>query len=448
MRVSVSMSAISDKRTYRRNHGDGAIDPKLSSPLVVWSLPGSLIQINAQSAPGHKRTLLGWFNVPRSRNCELSASLERGETRIKMHTRRALLRSAVASALTVPSARGVSAFAQAGTATQSGRTVDVDDPQAFSHRFATINGVRLHYVEEGTGPLVLLLHGIPYLWYNWRHQVKPLAAAGYRVVVPDLPGFGQSDAPLDVQRYEVLRVVGDLVGLVQALNETSCIVIGHDLGSRIAAYTAELRPDMFRALVMMASPVGARDARSPNEIWQQIRTQTGKRYYHDYLQTPGLADTQLNVDVRKSLRAMLYSVSANALGSERWRPLVGGGETFLDTFTDPKQLPAWLSAMALDYYVTEYQRHGFTPPLNYYRGLVPNWVETPFLDGLKPRQPSLFIGGADDPTRPFFMATYNQLEAHLPNLQKKVLLAGVGHDPAEEKPEMVTGMLLAFLAAV
>jgi pimeloyl-ACP methyl ester carboxylesterase len=240
-----------------------------------------------------------------------------------MQTRRTLLRSAAASTLTVPLMKGFPAFARAETANRSDRTADADDPQTFSHRFATVNGVRLHYVEEGQGPLVLLLHGIPYLWYNWRHQIKPLAAAGYRVVAPDLPGFAQSDAPPDVHSYEVLRVVGNLVGLVQTINETSCVVIGHDLGSRIAAYTAELRPDMFRALVMMASPVGARDARSPNEVWQQIRTQTGKRYYHDYFQTPGLADAQLNADIRKSLRAMLYSVSASARGSERWRPLVG-----------------------------------------------------------------------------------------------------------------------------
>jgi pimeloyl-ACP methyl ester carboxylesterase len=79
---------------------------------------------------------------------------------------------------------------------------------------------------------------------------------------------------------------------------------------------------------------------------------------------------------------------------------------------------------------------------------VPNWVETPFLDGLKPRQPSLFIGGADDPARPFFMPTYDQLEKHLPNLRKKVLLDGVGHDPSEEKPDTVTSTLLEFLAAV
>jgi dipeptidyl aminopeptidase/acylaminoacyl peptidase len=71
----------------------------------------------------------------------------------------------------------------------------VDDPERFEHRFVTTNGIRLHYVEEGEGPLVLLIHGFPYIWYAWRHQIRALADAGYRAVAPDLRGFGQSDAP-------------------------------------------------------------------------------------------------------------------------------------------------------------------------------------------------------------------------------------------------------------
>ena len=295
---------------------------------------------------------------------------------------------------------------------------------------------------------MLLPHGIPYCWYSWRHQVRPLAAAGYRVVAPDFRGFGQSDAPDEVQGYEILKVVGDLVGLILSLNENSCIVIGHDLGSRAARYAAELRPDLFRALVMVGTPAPPRSTQRPSEQFQQIRTTTGKRYYHDYFQDRGAPDAQMNADIRKTLRMLLYSVSGSAPAEERWRILVNPGETIIDTMSDPKQLPQWLPETALDYYVSEYQRHGFTPALNYYRCLERNWEQTPFLDGLRPQQPSLFIGGADDPTRPMFMQTYDQLETDLPNLRTKVLLEGVGHDPAEEAVQTFNSMLFEFLGAV
>ena len=325
----------------------------------------------------------------------------------------------------------------------------VEDPQSFDHRFATVNGIRLHYVDEGKGPLVLLLHGIPYIWYTWRHQIRALAAAGYRVVVPDFRGFGQSDVPPDGQSYEAVNVVGDIVGLIRSLDEkTSAIVVGHDLGSRVAHYCAELRPDLFRALVMVNTPVGPRDMRSPSEVFKQIRSTTGKRFYHDYFQDVGATDREMNADIRKTLRSILYSVSGSAVGSERWRILIGPKETILDTFHDPERLPEWLPAQAFDYYVSEYERHGFTPALNYYRCLERNWEQTPFLEGLRPLQPTLLIGGAADPSNELSAPTYNQLESHLPNLRKKVLLEGVGHDAPEEKPETVNRMLLEFLSAV
>lgn len=119
-----------------------------------------------------------------------------------------------------------------------------------------------------------------------------------------------------------------------------------------------------------------------------------------------------------------------------------------DTSFDPERLPAWLPAEAIDYHAREYGRHGFTPPLNYYRWLDRNWEQTAFLDRHKPQQPVMFIGGPVDPGREFFAPVYDRLESDLPNLQTKVLLDGVGHDAAEEDPETVTQMLLQFLGTI
>jgi pimeloyl-ACP methyl ester carboxylesterase len=179
-----------------------------------------------------------------------------------------------------------------------------------------------------------------------------------------------------------------------------------------------------------------------------MQAASGRRFYMHYFQEPGIADAQMNADIYKTLRGSFYSVSGSASDEERWRVSVGDGETILDTFVDPEQLPAWLSEQALDYYVSEYERHGFTPPLNYYRNLDRNWELTPFLDGLRPSLPSFFIGGADDPSNEFNKPAFDTLEDTLPDLRGKVVLEGVGHDCPEEKPEELNRNLLEFLAGL
>jgi hypothetical protein len=141
----------------------------------------------------------------------------------------------------------------------------------------------------------------------------------------------------------------------------------------------------------------------------------------------------MDADIRRTLCSIFYSVSGSAVGHERWRLLVGDGETVLDTVSDPERLPEWLPARALDYYVSEYERHGFTPPLSYYRCLDRNWEQAPFLDGLRPQQPSLFLGGTADPAREAFTPTYDRLESRLPILRKKVLLEGTARRKKSRK---------------
>ena len=113
---------------------------------------------------------------------------------------------------------------------------NVNNPSAFAHQHVTVNGIRIHYVEDGTGPLVLMLHGFPYTWFEWRHQITALASAGFRVVAPDIRGFGESDKPARIEDYTLLHCAGDAVGLVHALGETqaeglfSCVRAKHRCG--------------------------------------------------------------------------------------------------------------------------------------------------------------------------------------------------------------------------
>ncbi|WP_280923142.1 alpha/beta fold hydrolase [Paraburkholderia sp. LEh10] len=232
---------------------------------------------------------------------------------------------------------------------------------------------------------------------------------------------------------------------MKALGETSAVIVGHDLGAWVAQAATMLRPDLFRALVMLNTPVPPRGKVRPTVGLREMAK--GKVYHHLYFQERGKPDRELASDTRKTLRSIFYSVSGSAVGTEGWRLFIEPGEPILNAFTDPRDFPSWLCPRAIDHYVDEYTRTGFTGALNYYRCRDRNWEITAFLDGAVVRQPSLFIGGAADPSiEPVAIrGLYDQLEAHLPGLWKKLLLPGVGHSAAEEDANKVNELILEFL---
>src|SRR5437763_12343989 len=129
-----------------------------------------------------------------------------------------------------------------------------DMPGIINHRTLAANGIQMHIAEQGEGPLVLLCHGWPELWYSWRHQLKALAEAGFRAVAPDMRGFGRTTAPADVAAYTIFHNVGDMVALVAALGEKRAAIVGHDWGAPVAWHAAQFRPDIFTAVVGMSVP--------------------------------------------------------------------------------------------------------------------------------------------------------------------------------------------------
>jgi pimeloyl-ACP methyl ester carboxylesterase len=228
------------------------------------------------------------------------------------------------------------------------------------HRFVQVNRIKMHVAEQGEGPLVVLAHGFPELWYSWRHVLPALAAAGYHAVAPDMRGYGQTDAPLNIQDYTQLQFVGDMVGLVRALGYEQAVIAGHDWGAPVAYNAANLRPDMFRAVILLSVPYGVRaeGGVKPTE-GMRSRAPAGQQFYQTYFQTPGVAEKEFEVDPKRTLRMLLYSLSGSIPKQHTWRYMFGVNEKALDGCTDPKQLPAWLKPDDLDYYATEYSRTGF-----------------------------------------------------------------------------------------
>src|SRR5512132_4374599 len=139
----------------------------------------------------------------------------------------------------------------------------------IAHRSVETNGIRMHIAEAGTGPLTILCHGFPESWYSWRHQLRALAEAGFHVVAPDMRGYGQTDAPLETDQYTLLHLVGDVVGLLDALGAESAVIAGHDWGAPVAWYAALLRPDRFRAAIALSVPFTPRGSVRPTTIMPQ-----------------------------------------------------------------------------------------------------------------------------------------------------------------------------------
>ena len=174
--------------------------------------------------------------------------------------------------------------------------------------------------------------------------------------------------------------------------------------------------------------------------WEQ-QTYPGKIFYQAVLRSP-MADQFLQQDVRSSLLRTLYTLSGQTGPDERFRPARDPGPP---PAMPAVRVPDWLSQGDLDFVTAEFQRSGFTGGLNYYRNMDRNWAMTAFLDGAKMLQPTLFIGGDNDPVMEFHGRDVELLEANVPNLRRKVLLKGVGHWTQQEAPDQVNALLLEFL---
>src|SRR5437773_7692164 len=155
---------------------------------------------------------------------------------------------------------------------------------AISHRTVETNGIRMHVAEQGDGPLVVLCHGFPESWYSWRHQLHALAEAGFHAIAPDMRGYGQTDRPEQLDRYTLLHLVGDVVGLLDALGAETAVIVGHDWGAPVAWHSALLRPDRFRAVAGLSVPYRPRGAAPPTS---QMPQNADALFYQLYFQTPG-----------------------------------------------------------------------------------------------------------------------------------------------------------------
>jgi pimeloyl-ACP methyl ester carboxylesterase len=318
----------------------------------------------------------------------------------------------------------------------------------ITHRTVEANGIHLHIAEQGEGPVVVLCHGFPESWYSWRHQLAALSAAGFRAVAPDMRGYGRSDRPEAIDQYTLLHLVGDMVGLLDALGVDQAAIAGHDWGAPVAWHAALLRPDRFRAVVGLSVPYRHRSSIIPTSVMPR---RDDAIFYQLYFQTPGVAEAELQRDVRATLAKLLYSAS----GDVPRRSGAGGGDVgmvsrdggFLTRMLSPSVLPAWLTDADLDFYAGEFTRTGFRGGLNWYRNIDRNWeLMAPFA-GAKVNVPALYMAGDRDLVVAFrnMDKTIANLAQYVPQLRGSIILPGCGHWTQQERAAEVNTAMIDFL---
>ncbi len=321
-------------------------------------------------------------------------------------------------------------------------------PAGLNFRQVNANGIALRVAEMGSGPLVLLCHGWPESWYSWRHQMPALAAAGYRVVAPDMRGFGASEAPVPVEAYTLFHHAGDMVELVKALGESQAVIVGHDWGAPVAWHSALLRPDVFRGVAGLSVPY------SPPEelgVTEKMRRGGVRGYYMLYFEREDVAEKELSRDIERSLRMFYWSLGGEANAIKRYIAVVPDGGGLLDTCSDcGDALPVWLSRDDLAYYTGEFKRAGFRGGLNWYRNVDRNAALFAPWRGQPIQVPALYTGGTHDPVIGASAAkrVVEALPQHLPKLWRSELLEGCGHWTQQERPDQLNRLLLDFLKSL
>jgi pimeloyl-ACP methyl ester carboxylesterase len=285
------------------------------------------------------------------------------------------------------------------------------DAQLSHHSVPVDNGVRLHVVEAGAGPLVVLLHGFPEFWYSWRKQIPALVEAGFHVIAPDMRGYNLSDKPMGVRAYRSELLTRDVARLIDAFGAERAAVVGHDWGAAVAWSFAMAYPDQLERLGILNVP-------HPLVFLRGLRTarQLRKSWYVFFFQLPGLPEIMARMRNYAFLRAAFHDL------------VVRGSFT-------PEDVERYIQAIA--------QPGAMTAGINYYRALVRSGRGSLRLVR-RIEQPVLVIWGERD--RYLGKELAEPPRAWVPNARvERLPLAS--HWVQNDAPERVNHLLLDFLHA-
>lgn len=341
----------------------------------------------------------------------------------------------------------------------------------WSERFVEVDGLRLRTVTQGEGPVVLMVHGFPGLAWSWRHQMQPLADAGYRAVAIDSLGYGGSDRPLEQDLYTADRMQRYLLAVLDAYGADDAFVIGQDFGAQYAWNLAVRAPERVRGLLatipydydlagraMLGSqprfdpsapalPEGASPDRLPTERFAAMAA--GHFVHLHYFQEVGAAERELGDRIPEFLAALFHALSAKG-DLWRWKSVASENSGYLDALPPPPPLPwDWLSEAEFAHFVASYQHpdpmRRFIGGMNSYRTADANWEQGRRWADHDVTVPTLFVYGEDDPSFGFFPDWEERMKRRVPGLRGIVKIEGAGHFVQQETPQVFNETLLGFL---
>src|SRR5208282_3371849 len=276
-----------------------------------------------------------------------------------------------------------------------------------------------------------------------RHQIRALAAAGFRAIAPDQRGYGETDSPKPIEAFTVRNLVADIVGMLDALEIGKCAIVGHDWGGFVAWSAAMMAPERIERVIGVNTPFFPRTPVKPTDLMRAAAA--GNFHYILYFQEPGVAEAELDRDVRRSLRGFyqdppkITAAEIRKTPSGVFGPACGG---LLDRLPDAPH-GKFLTDADFEVFVKAFERSGFRGGLNWYRNFDRNWEESANLEQ-RVNQPALMITAELDIVLRPDMA--EGMINWVPNLRKTVLVKGSGHWTQQEKPDEVNRAILEFLA--
>ncbi len=324
-------------------------------------------------------------------------------------------------------------------------------------RFVTIRNpsstgfgdIDLRVVVEGSGPLILCIHGWPELWYSWRHQMSHFAARGYTVAAMDVRGYGGSSKPNEISAYTLRELCGDAAAVIDELGGGTAIVLGHDWGAPIAWNTARLHPEKVSAVCGICIPYFPVSPDNPLDRWRATYEANGKFFYQSYFEAEGVAEAELGANSLQALRMIYYGASGEAQSA----PFVAekpADSALLDGMIDPDPFPAWCSDEDLAIYAEAFDAGGWRGPLNRYRAQPLDSADLGQLPIENLGQPALFIGGEHDVVRKFSpeVDPYAFADMACDDFRGTVVIPSVGHWIQQEDPAATNEALEAFFATL